>query len=354
MFSYHLILLHRLSLIILLPLLVPTFSSQNVIDLRDEISNLETPKNVDEYLPVLERIGDIGSKITTVKDANLVHGALSNLAATYRYELSQSKSTGGLPDKSKIIQSMKDKFSDSNGFIDWRKFGIAVSMYWHLPPTCAYVLGPMTEQPPERKRKAPEAGESSQPVVKLTKKQKEAQLNGAGPTESLQALSKQDLKEEEARTASRANWIQDRLFELQRGGLFRKVKCSDGDERQLLPLIPVLFDPFSYSQTVENLFYFSFKVKQGFSGIYLGEDGEAYICAFNSDQVKAHLERNRAPDSDDPESNETSVSHDRQFGFHIDLDSYHVICKKYSLSEPLLGHRKSQDSTAPHGYQFVK
>ena len=41
------------------------------------------------------------------------------------------------------------------------------------------------------------------------------------------------------------------------------VDCADGKRRELVPFFETVVDPWSYTQTVENFFYLSCRVKMG-------------------------------------------------------------------------------------------
>jgi hypothetical protein len=63
------------------------------------------------------------------------------------------------------------------------------------------------------------------------------------------------------------------------------VDCADGKKREVVPFFETLVDPWSYTQTVENFFYLSCRVKSGNVGIFLGADNDVYVRPFNAQDI---------------------------------------------------------------------
>lgn len=201
----------------------------------------------------------------------------------------------------------------------------------------------------------------------------------------------------EGENADRNKEINDRLKRLYadgRGEHVVVVRCADGPTRALLPLVRVLFDPWSYSQTMENLFYFSYNVKRELAGLYYGLDGTPYMCHFDLSAegvagVDGAVARLEVPPSDPryaravsgPPADTTLVDVDtlralREGGgggrggrggsekatalsISISPSTYRYLLKAYGIKEgdpatpPLLPHRASRDSLAPRGYSYA-
>jgi hypothetical protein len=110
---------------------------------------------------------------------------------------------------------------------------------------------------------------------------------------------------------------------------------------------------------VENLFYFSFLVKQHLAAIHLGkEDGHPYIwvncnsTGQSNEGADGDAEAPAAGAGSKPSKKAGLVFQARQFVLQLDPDSWRRVCQKHELAAPLLPHRKSADSTAGDSYAF--
>ena len=222
----------------------------------------------------------------------------------------------------------------------------------------------------------------------------------ARDTAALTELSEQTrIARAEAQNANRARRMHVQLLSLQTSRpdlVVSGVRLEEVDgvvRRPLLRMIPTLFDGWSYTQTVENLFYFSFLVKQGLAGVFMerehasGAAGEPLIAVYSLEQIGSPdlmlEEDDEAEDEDDAAAGgmrrmrvarkalATDASRAapgalafraRQFIVHIDLESYARIVavdnfllrsrsgRPYS---PALDHYHSEDSKAPPGWAFT-
>ena len=156
------------------------------------------------------------------------------------------------------------------------------------------------------------------------------------------------------------------------------VVCADGQPRRLLPLVPFIFDPYSYSQTVENLFYMSALVKEGRAGVYMapppggkgGKGGAATAAAATApaaavpwmrvidvEESKAIANQGRAEvrgvGGGGGGGGGGRADLTQQLIVHIDPSSWRRIVAAFGLKTPRLPHRHTRDSTAPPGYAYA-
>jgi len=164
------------------------------------------------------------------------------------------------------------------------------------------------------------------------------------------------------------------------------------------PMVATLFDPWSYTSTVENLFFFSRLVKDGWCGMFWArstngpEDGpgapvegkvwEPHIIAYSIEELKAFSISKRttpvpanaviaAAGGASPaaaSSRRATLDLSRQAAevaqakrllgkslqavVELDYDSWKKLIKEKKLKAPALSHRKTADSTAPMGFKF--
>lgn len=105
------------------------------------------------------------------------------------------------------------------------------------------------------------------------------------------------------------------------------VTAIDGKERYGVPLVPTLFDPQSFSRTIEHLFYLSFSVKQNMASIFLSEDKE--LCVGVSPD-KNSKDASKRPGGHDNNADEDDTP-TNQFVFSLDLPMFRELISIYDL-----------------------
>jgi Nse4 C-terminal len=271
------------------------------------------------------------------------------------------------------------------GKIDLRKFGQAMSGLMFDAPIFSPMLGPMSYVPKEKKRNE-ESAESAQAKKAIRPPKDNLIQKDLSTTES--------IEKSEGQNANRSNLIYEQLRNLEasrRNDLITtNVELEDVDgivQRPLIRLIPTLFDGWSYTQTVENLFYFSYLVKQGLAGIFMEKKGNAneatepLIALYTPEEsIRSEIMLDTITDPDDIASTNMQAANrsrqrtlipalkqnvgssnsinllSRQFIMHIDVESWENICKNWNLQgqnyQPPLYHYRSSDSKAPEGYAY--
>jgi hypothetical protein len=162
-----------------------------------------------------------------------------------------------------------------------------------------------------------------------------------------------------------------------------------------LPMVSTLIDPWSYTGTVENLFYFSFLVKASFAAVFWARPAaapadaphEPYIRVFNQDEYNAHmtgdavgkdaagvagaagagagasaaaaLAKRVTPQAKDKMAAQAAklkiIGRSSQFIVEIDQASWQSLIAQKSIKAPCLRHRKYADCRGcdgkPHALQ---
>jgi len=304
------------------------------------------------------------------------------------------------------------------GRLDFRRCGSFFSAYCFDAPVFLPMLGPLSVPVKERAAPLKKAGvQVAKDDHKLEKIGGGGGVEGGGPANgggSGAADSGADFDARAEAENSRRMWaIYDQLqqqFQAKGNKHVRTRVVLEGDgkpcTRPLLALIPVLFDGWSYTQTVENLFYFGFLVQRGMAGVVMergaadgSSPGNPYIALFDADAVhldaatalRAGYEDGEEEDEEDGTSgghlagagapalkarragavHKTAAAAQRKAAsdvavqssqtiLHVDRESWALICDTFGMSRrvpgytPALPHYRSQDSLAPGGFQFAE
>ena len=163
-----------------------------------------------------------------------------------------------------------------------------------------------------------------------------------------------------ASSASSLSFSSDRT---EKAKLVRKVKLTtkkaDGSmHSSIIPMIEIThaaYDPWSYTQTVENLFYLSFTVKMGYIGVCMGEEmakqgvtpmtkmddksGVTWVIPRDQGELQEVLN----------DGGKKGAGGALQFTFSLDMDSWKSAMDKMGVKKPMLTHFKRSDCTCPPG-----
>jgi hypothetical protein len=290
--------------------------------------------------------------------------------------------------------------------LDFAAFGRAFSSLVFDAPQFSPLLGPLSLAPKGKK----EASAAAAARKALAAAEAAARPGGKAPLGALLQLDAEAaVTKAEAQNAQRSVRMYAQLFSLHKARpdlLVSNVRLEDVDglvRRPLIRMIPALFDGWSYTQTVENLFYFSFLVKVGQAGVFMqrahadGRPGEPLLAVYSTaEAMKPDLLLDEADAGEEEEGDDEgggggaaaassaagrvrrvvvkkpSAAHSagaqraagaslaflaRQFIVHIDPESYGRIVDAFQLKgagyRPALDHYKSTDSQAPPGFAYA-
>ncbi|TKX27356.1 non-structural maintenance of chromosome element 4 [Elsinoe australis] len=220
-----------------------------------------------------------------------------------------------------------DDDDEDTDFLDWTYLGArACFPYNSRPAVPGFLLGPLSMQ---KRVRAP---------TQRRARQRDDQRAETRP----EALQKQDLEgNNETSTVRHAcAKIKHRLTEHAKVGeeriyeeagdrdlqpddvnrLFRKHRMTDAGGPSLFDFV---VNPRSFGQTVENLFYISFLIKEGEVGVQMDGDGLPALVV-NEERPEAARERN-------------STKHQAVFG--IDYATWQQLVQAYEIKESLIPHR---------------
>lgn len=133
-----------------------------------------------------------------------------------------------------------------------------------------------------------------------------------------------------------------------------KVRLADGKKGRRLHLLRTLVDPWSLTQTVEHMFHFAGIVAVHQGRVELGSDGEAYMAVGTLRRGTGGRDAldDEAKDLD-AEGHLENLGGTKQCVLDMDSELWGMAIEAYGIDAPTLPHRKTDDSTAPAGYDFV-
>jgi hypothetical protein len=100
----------------------------------------------------------------------------------------------------------------------------------------------------------------------------------------------------------------------------QQVQASDSTVRYGVPLVPTVFDPQSFSSTIERLFYLSQAVKHGLASVFLDQENELHVGVMPKPKHGGHPAFPK---------DETTVT--QQFVFSLDQSMYRELLDLYEL-----------------------
>ncbi|KAL1305913.1 hypothetical protein AAFC00_004056 [Neodothiora populina] len=206
-------------------------------------------------------------------------------------------------------------------YLDWARFGARACFASNSrPPVPAFLLGPLSVQKKARTQ---------------TQRRPRQARDNAGQEVRPEALTKDDLGTTETNTltviCSKIRSTLQRHCQRAEAAVNEAGELTD----ELMTRLrvgetggPHLFDfvinPTSFAQTVENIFYVSFLIKEGNVGIEMDSDGLPTLIP--ADQSPASEQREK-----------TSRKH--QAVFSIDVATWEKLVRAYCIREPLIEHR---------------
>ena len=188
--------------------------------------------------------------------------------------------------------------------INWLKLGVLYHQLSKKAISVNFLHGPLAS---ERKRAAPRAR-----TVDDTK-------NGTSTT--ARAVEARDIQDDEEKNTA---YMVRMIYEIY-------LTKDDGEE---LNFYKFFIDPFSFAQSVENLFYTSFLVKDGRLKLYRGKNG--YPCVMRVSQQE--IEESRLDGS-----NLFSSHHIATFNY----DVWHYLIETFDIKDSFLGHRDEDEDQIP-------
>lgn len=176
-------------------------------------------------------------------------------------------------------------------------------------------------------------------------------------THTLASRTASSLKAEESRNADRHTAMLAEIKKLQEHAPLVSVPGMGRVAR--LSLVHTLLDPWSFSQSVENVFYFAYLVKTGRAEVQADDSGMLVLHVGERQEQIAASHATAADDSDsDGYTHSRAARNGRrkpsagswqltQTLMGLDVPTWRELCERCNVTQPALTHRDSLDSTAP-------
>lgn len=250
----------------------------------------------------------------------------------------------------------EDEAEETSNELNWELLGEQVCFPSNnRPPVPSFLLGPLAVQ----------------------KKIRSTQRQGRQRREPLAAVTKpQDIRaedlerNEDSNLTSQCNAVRDQLDatstaclaaleqdpidienldETETNNLLRKHGLAPNWE---VPLLRFAVNPNSFSQTVENLFYISFVVKEGYFLVSKDEDGLPTLRKYHQPPEHGEIILTEAGlrEATDNASDRPSGASRHQAIFSIDYETWQKLIVAYDITESSIPHREEANIGVPNAH----
>ncbi|KAF2732079.1 Nse4-domain-containing protein [Polyplosphaeria fusca] len=297
----------------------------------------------------------LGSDLAAKKLANSLHG---NAATGLDLDQFVSKAiffmnSGGDRDQELVVGSSRgtqsrrqaaidreDDEDDTGDGLDWAVLGrLAAFPCAKRPPVPTFLLGPLSVQKKARATQRRQARSQRQPLGPATRPQ-ELQHSDLKQNENsnLTYLVKNIKSLLETHIETGSEKVDNELQQIPEGevdsddlyaALRRQRIAQSPDEEACVSLFDFVVNPRSFGQTVENLFYISFLIREGNVRVNMDKDGLPLLIPSRPHTLQEQREQNVQK---------------HQAIFSIDWPTWQTLIKAFDIEEPLIPHRVSEDT----------
>ncbi|TID14599.1 hypothetical protein E6O75_ATG08745 [Venturia nashicola] len=236
----------------------------------------------------------------------------------------------------RVIADDDDEADEVGNELDWGLLGEQVCFPSNnRPPVPSFLLGPLAVQKKVRSTQR-QGRQRREPLAAVTKPQdiraEDLERSEANLTSQCAAIRTQL----DTTSATRLAAVEEdpeyspELDDVQTNDILRKHGLAPNWE---VPLLRFAVNPNSFSQTVENLFYISFVVKDGFFLVSKDEDGLPTI---------------RRNESNASESDRPTGTSRHQAIFSIDYETWQKLIVAYDITESMIPHRAEENIGVPN------
>jgi len=286
------------------------------VEYRNLIEDLKGVNTTDELIKKIETGNELYKSVNRTQEATLDSQFLLESAELGAKQVESIKLAGenfdtedwinklltimgGRQDIS-VKQENEEELNVNFDLLKWEIIGIRAEPFFDKIPKIDNMIGPLSTEQKEKKT-----------IIKHTRENKNS-VNLKKPQE----LRKEDIKEQENETTKNVVQICEILEKVGRVGLFEFI-----------------VNPESFSQTVENIFYLSFLIR----------DGKALLDEENGELV---IERTDPPDEEDYMHGIKK----KQFILEMDYDTWKDIVEVYDIKESMIPTRPKVEINTSRWY----
>lgn len=234
-----------------------------IADVEGDASKFLGDSGMDELQKTREQCNAIFDTVTTTREAAVDSKALTYVTGAAKRNAMKTNKGGKRPTMHNFVQSLKNApgFSSRNGTLNWAVIGQAARSYVRLVPGMQTMYGGLGA-PPSAKR------------VRQTGPRQAKPTQATQYTTSMEEADRPDNSHEKD-----AQLILKALAENTKNGP--------------VPFEQFVFNPDSFSQTIENIFSMSHLVKEGRARHFVDEDGVQMLDTTSQEEFEKMSSLNR-------------------------------------------------------------
>eukprot|EP00941_MAST-03F_sp_MAST-3F-sp1_P002395 g2395.t1 len=246
-----------------------------------------------------------------------------------------------------LADTLHARFVNADGSFDWVGLGRASGVFFKNVPRIEFMLGPITLRKNEKKKKRAKKKKTVEEHHEVTRPDETTTADEVAEKVTATRI-------DEVKRIFEAKLESLKTYKQERGTLPNNYESdSDDEDIKKMDLYHLLLNPESYSQTVENLFYYAFLVKNNFCGVKLGSDGLPKAAL----ELGTLMERpetlaTQADQGDESEERprkraRTKRQKPKQFILSLDYDQWKKLKESYQLKEPVIPTRTVDEKKGP-------
>ncbi|RUS73695.1 hypothetical protein EGW08_018542, partial [Elysia chlorotica] len=278
----------------------------------EQVQEVVNPSNEDDLLfEKLQTVDRLFKPVRNTREAALDSASLVNISELGKKKAQALKTdflrfnAADFCDKVRIKVSNGINNNETYGLspCDWVKLGLGITPFFQSTPVLNFMCGAFERDVPPKKKK---------PV-----KEKEKESESSKVTKPMQLSSFQETERGELTTAQ----VEHLLKTLWR--------FYEANRKQPICFFEFVTNPNSYGQTVENIFYASFLVRDGHANVFLDDDELPVIEPLQKDL-------------NDATSAQQQAGQKQQIVMTITPAEWRDIVSNFKIEVPLIQPMKSQ------------